>query len=71
MKSEQIRLDGYAAREMILGGTITFDGADNPTTDLIDGVLRFHTRITPPPAGRDIESSFEFDTDNLSVLFSA
>lgn len=71
LKSEQIRLDGYAAREMILGGTITFDGADNPTTDLIDGVLRFHTRITPPPAGRDIESSFEFDTDNLSVLFSA
>ncbi len=70
LKSEQIRLDGYAAREMILGGSISFDESDNPTTDLIDGIARFHLRITPPPANREIDGIFEFDTDNLSVLFS-
>ena len=69
LKSEQIRLDGYTAREIILGGSITFDETENPVTDLIDGIMRFHLRITPPPAARDIEAIFEFDTDNLSALF--
>lgn len=71
LKSEQNVLDGYTSREIILGGTISFDEADNPTTDLMDGIMRFRTRITPPPAARDIEDTFEFDTDNLSTLFSS
>ena len=69
LKSEQIKIDGYTAREIILGGSITFDESENPVTDLIDGIMRFHLRITPPPAARDIEAVFEFDTDNLSALF--
>lgn len=70
LKSEQIRLDGYTAREIILGGEITFDESENPLTDLIDGVMRFHLRITPPPAARDIEAIFEFDPENLNNLFA-
>ena len=69
LKSEQIKLDGYTAREIILGGSITFAETDNPVTDLIDGIMRFRLRITPPPAARDIETDFEFDTDNLKALF--
>ena len=69
LASEQIRLDGYTAREIILGGSITFASTDNPTTDLIDGIMRFRLRITPPPAARDVEATFEFDTANLSALF--
>ena len=68
--SEQIRIDGYTARGMLLGGSIEFSEDENPTTDLIDGIIRFHIRLTPPPAARDIEGTFEFDTDNLSTLFS-
>ncbi len=70
LKSEQIKLDGYTAREIILGGSITFDDSENPVTDLIDGIMRFHLRITPPPAARDIEAIFEFDPDNVSALFA-
>ena len=69
LTSEQIKLDGYTAREIILGGSITFASTDNPTTDLIDGIMRFRLRITPPPAARDVEATFEFDTANLSALF--
>ena len=38
-------------------------------TDLIDGIMRFHLRITPPVPARDIEAIYEFDPDNLSALF--
>ena len=69
LKSEQIKLDGYTAREIILGGSISFDEAENPVTDLIDGIMRFHLRITPPVPARDIETIYEFDPDNLSSLF--
>lgn len=70
LKSEQIALDGYTAREIILGGSISFDETENPVTDLIDGIMRFRLRITPPPAARDIEGIFEFDPDNLKGLFA-
>lgn len=70
LKSEQIKLDGWTAREIILGGSITFDESENPLTDLIDGVMRFHIRVTPPPPARDIEGIFEFDPDNMKLLFS-
>lgn len=70
LKSEQIRLDGFTAREIILGGSISFDETENPLTDLIDGVIRFHLRITPPPAAREVEGIFEFDPENLKSLFA-
>ena len=69
LKSEQIKLDGYTAREIILGGTIIFDESENPVTDLIDGIMRFRLRITPPVPARDIETIYEFDPDALNALF--
>lgn len=70
LRSENIKLEGYTSREIILGGRITFVENENAVTDLIDGIVRFHLYITPPPAAREIDCSFEFDTDYLSVLFS-
>ena len=70
LKSEQIKLDGWTAREIILGGSISFVESENPLTDLIDGIMRFHIKVTPPPAARDIEGIFEFDPDNMKALFS-
>lgn len=69
MKSEQIKLDGWTSQEIILGGTISFVESENPLTDLIDGIMRFHIRVTPPPAAREIDGVFEFDSENLKVLF--
>ena len=70
LKSEQIKLDGWTAREIILGGSISFDESENPLVDLIDGIMRFHIRVTPPPAARDIEGIFEFEPENMKALFS-
>lgn len=70
LRSENIRLEGFTSREILLGGRITFDESKNPLTDLIDGIVRFHLYFTPPPAAREIDCTFEFDTDNLATLFS-
>nr|WP_287412733.1 phage tail sheath family protein [Pseudodesulfovibrio sp.] len=67
--SEQIRLNGFTQREYILGGRIAFLEDENPTTDLIDGITRFHTYIGHPVPNRVIENILEFDASYYSVLF--
>jgi phage tail sheath protein FI len=69
LDSEQIRLDGYTSQEVILGGRISFQQSENPLTDLIDGLTRFHIHISPPPPARVVEGIFEFDPYYLNVLF--
>jgi hypothetical protein len=67
--SENIRLNGFRQMEIILGGEMKFLQDENPTTDLIDGIVRFHTWMTPPVPGRQIENILEFDPNNFSTLF--
>ncbi len=65
------RLIGLSARQFILGGRIEFNSTENPTTDLLNGILRFHIYITPPPPAEQIWGIFEFDPDYFEVLFEA
>ncbi|WP_285906836.1 phage tail sheath family protein [Pseudodesulfovibrio pelocollis] len=67
--SEQIRLSGFARREYILGGRIAFLADENPVTDLMDGISRFHTYMTPPSPNRVIENILEYDASYVSALF--
>lgn len=69
MDSENIRLNSFATREIILGGRIEFLEEENPTTDLMDGVFRFHTYITPPSPAREIINILEYDPTYISTLF--
>ncbi|MCF0158775.1 MAG: phage tail sheath family protein, partial [Veillonella sp.] len=43
---------------------------ENPTTSLIDGVVKFHQKLTPPVPMRDIEEVIEFDPTAYESLFS-
>ena len=71
VNSYNVRLNGLAAREMILGGRIEFLSSENPTTDLLSGILRFHVYFTPPVPAEQIVGIFEFDPDYLEVLFDS
>jgi len=62
-------LNGLAARQCILGGRIVLLEEENPTTDLMDGILRFHLYVTPPSPAREIEFLLEYDPAYLSNLF--
>lgn len=69
VNSYNVRLNGLAAREFILGGRIEFLENENPLTDLIDGILRFHIYVTPPPPAKEIWAILEFDPSYFSTLF--
>ena len=71
INSYNIRLNGLAAREYILGGRIEFQKQENAVTDLLNGILRFHIYITPPPPAEQIWGIFEFDPAYFEVLFDA
>lgn len=68
--SANIWLNGLASRGFIIGGRVEFLQDENPTTDLMDGIARFHVYITPPSPNREIDFILEYDSSYLSGLFA-
>ena len=60
---------GFVARDICARYEITFNEAENPTTDLLNGKITFHQYLTPYVPAEDIENILEFDPDALSKLF--
>lgn len=67
--SANVWLNGLAARQFILGGRVEFLGTENPTTDLVDGISRFHVYVTPPAPNREIDFILEYDPAYIQALF--
>lgn len=68
--SANVWLNGLAARQYILGGRVEFLDTENPTTDLMDGIARFHVYVTPPSPNREIDFILEYDPDYIETLFA-
>ena len=69
--SGNIWLNGLAARGFILGGRIEpLQEEDNPLTDVLDGMLRFRVRVSPPPPWEMGEFILQYDPDYLMTLFA-
>ena len=69
LDSEKIRLNALVAQGVLLGGTVEFREDENAQTDLLDGKIRFHTRLTPPTPAREIDNIIEYDPDYFAALF--
>lgn len=69
--SVNIWLNGLSTRGFLLGGRVEFRPDENPLTDLIDGIVRFHVYITPPTPARQIDFIVEFDVEYFNTLFAA
>jgi phage tail sheath protein FI len=68
--SVNVWLNGLASREFLIGHPhVEFDSDDNPTTDLLAGIARFHVYITPPPAMKELEFILEYDVSQIASLF--
>lgn len=68
--SANLMLNGWTARQYILGGSVSFLEDENPATDLLDGISRYHVSIAPPPANEKIEFIVEYNPSYISTLFS-
>ncbi|WP_265822510.1 phage tail sheath family protein [Geovibrio ferrireducens] len=62
-------LNGLTSREFILGGRFEFREADNPLTDLMNGIVRFRVFVTPPSPMEQLEFILEYDLTYVSTLF--
>ena len=64
--SENVRGNGFVARDICARYEITFNEDENTTADLLNGKLTFHQYITPYTPAEDIEDVIEFDPNALS-----
>lgn len=69
--SEIIRLNGLVSRGFLLGADMKFLESENPLTDLLQGIIRVHSYITPPVPAQEIDCIFEYDINNFKTLFEA
>ena len=68
--SENVRGNGYVAMGVAARDEITYNEADNPVTDLMNGKITFHQYMTPYTPAEDIEDVIEFDPDALVSALS-
>lgn len=68
--SENIRANGFKARFQIADAHIEYRTDDNPQTDLLNGIIRFHQYLTPYPPAQAIINTLEFNPDALSAALA-
>ena len=63
-------LNGHVASGALLGARVEFLESENPTTDLLNGILRFHVYLGVPTPAREIDFIQEYDPAYMSTLFN-
>ena len=70
LDTANIWLNGLVSSGYILGGRVEFSETENPTTDLLSGILKFHIYLTPPTSAQEIQFVLEYDVDYAQSLFA-
>ena len=65
-----IWLNGLTGAGVILGGRVEMSEAENPTTNLMQGIVKFHVYITPPSPAQEIDFTLEYDVSYLEEAFA-
>lgn len=68
--SENVRGNGFVARDVCARYEIEYNEDENDTASLLDGKITFHQYITPYTPAEDIEDLIEFDPDALSAALA-
>lgn len=64
--SENIRGNSFVARGYVAGASVEFNEADNPSADLLNGIIRFKVNLAPYVPAETINFVLEFDTNALT-----
>ncbi len=66
--SANIWFNGLVGAGYLMGARIEFINSENPDTDLMAGILKFHIYMTPPSPMQEIHFALEYDASYLSAL---
>ena len=66
--SINIFLNGLTAKGALNGGRCEILGTENPTTDLMNGIIKFHLFIAPPSPAENLEFVLEYDPNYIADL---
>lgn len=66
-----IWLNGLKGAEIILGGRCEMIESENPTTNLMQGIVKFHIYLTPPSPAQEIDFTLEYDASYLTAALTA
>lgn len=64
--SENIRGNSFVARGYVAGANVTFNALNNPSADLLNGIVRFNLNLAPYVPAEEIDFILEFDTNALT-----
>ncbi|MCD8052258.1 MAG: phage tail protein [Clostridiales bacterium] len=65
-----IWLNSLASSEHLLGARCALNSDENPTEDLLAGIVRVHIYMTPPTPAQEIDAYVEYDVDYVATAFS-
>lgn len=68
--SENLRANGFKARQQIADARIEYRSADNPLTDLLNGHIMFRQKLAALPPAEAIMETLEFDPNGLGEALS-
>ena len=68
--SVNIWCNGMVSAGALLAGRVEIHEDENPTTDLLAGIIKFHLYLTPAIPAENISFILEYDTNALSALFA-
>lgn len=63
-------LSGLVASEYLLGARVEFREDENPTTNLMAGILKLHVYFTPVSPMQELDFVLEYDTSYVTEAFS-
>lgn len=68
--SANIWLNGLTGAGYILGGRVEMLESENPMSNLMAGIVKFHVFMTPPSPAQEIDFTLEYDVSYLEEAFA-
>ena len=70
LDSANIWLNGLVGQGYLLGGRAEMIEAENPVTNLMQGIMKIHLYITPPSPAQEIDFTLEYDASYVEAAFA-
>ena len=65
-----IWLNGLTGMGYILGGRVEMHESENPTTNLMAGILKLHVYVTPPSPLQELDFVLEYDASYVEAALA-